>query len=233
MKTSKYLILPFLSVVVASSLLASESKDYPYITPISVEVAPNSHVEIKPSNEETEVDLDKDGVIDEVDRCLNTQIGIKVDKYGCKIRTNPEKITDTDNDGVQDSDDKCPGTSFEHVVDEFGCPTIYKPKLNFASSSYALTDEIKEALVDFIEFLKDNNEYLIVIYGYTDNSGDAQKNRTLSQNRANAIRDLFLKNGIKSSRLTSIGMGGKDPIADNDTKEGRAKNRRINFEIIR
>ena len=67
------------------------------------------------------------------------------------------------------------------------------------------------------------------IVGHNDNVGSDQFNQELSEKRANAVRNFFIVNGIGPDRLTALGMGEKDPIASNETPEGRAINRRIEF----
>ena len=65
--------------------------------------------------------------------------------------------------------------------------------------------------------------------GYTDNSGAAAHNLTLSQQRADAVKDQLVKMGIDASMLTTKGFGDTKPISDNNTPEGRANNRRVEF----
>jgi len=68
------------------------------------------------------------------------------------------------------------------------------------------------------------------IEGHSDNTGSAESNQALSEQRANAVRDYLIKQGLNGSSLTALGLGEKNPVADNSTAEGRQKNRRI--EII-
>ena len=77
----------------------------------------------------------------------------------------------------------------------------------------------------------DNPSYIIEIQGHTDNTGDPEKNLQLSQDRADAVLLYLVKKGISSDRMTSIGYGQNEPIADNNTKAGRQKNRRVQFKI--
>ncbi len=69
------------------------------------------------------------------------------------------------------------------------------------------------------------------IYGYTDSSGNAQKNRELSSKRAFAVRKALIAEGLEKRFVRAYGKGSTNPIADNETKEGRAKNRRIEAVI--
>ena len=84
----------------------------------------------------------------------------------------------------------------------------------------------------FAKFLNLNKGYQAIIYGHTDSKNKSGKNKEISQNRANSVKDALVKAGVSESRLTAIGMGCKNPIADNATPEGRAKNRRIEVELL-
>jgi outer membrane protein OmpA-like peptidoglycan-associated protein len=80
------------------------------------------------------------------------------------------------------------------------------------------------------EILKENPQRVVAIEGFTDNTGNANRNQILSEQRANAVRDLLLQMGISSDRITARGYGQEFPIADNNTATGRQLNRRV--EII-
>ncbi len=77
--------------------------------------------------------------------------------------------------------------------------------------------------------LKENPEIELEVRGYTDNQGREAFNRTLSQNRADAVKAWLVERGIDGARLTGKGFGPDNPVADNTTAEGRAENRRIEF----
>ncbi|MBL4706863.1 MAG: OmpA family protein [Flavobacteriales bacterium] len=70
------------------------------------------------------------------------------------------------------------------------------------------------------------------VSGHTDNVGNATANLSLSKNRANSVKEYLISGGIEASRLNSKGYGANKPISDNSTVEGRAKNRRTEFQII-
>ena len=76
-------------------------------------------------------------------------------------------------------------------------------------------------------------DVMVTVTGHTDNVGKADKNLKLSQARADNIKAMLVMKGISADRITAIGKGMNDPIADNKTKEGRAKNRRIEITIYR
>ena len=82
---------------------------------------------------------------------------------------------------------------------------------------------------DVAKFLKANTNINMEIDGHTDNTGSAASNMTLSQQRANAVEAQLITMGIDASRLTTKGYGSTVPIASNDTPEGQANNRRVEF----
>jgi outer membrane protein OmpA-like peptidoglycan-associated protein len=71
----------------------------------------------------------------------------------------------------------------------------------------------------------------IEIFGYTDNTGKPEYNLSLSQKRSESVRDYLVSKGLKTSRFKTSGLGIVDPIATNDTPEGRSQNRRVEFAI--
>ncbi|WP_157558360.1 OmpA family protein [Microscilla marina] len=103
----------------------------------------------------------------------------------------------------------------------------------FEYNKYALKDKSKVELDNLVKFLKENPEISGEISGHTDNIGDKARNRELSQQRANSVRDYLVSHGVDASRLVYKGYGDSKPAATNDTEEGRAKNRRIEFKILK
>jgi outer membrane protein OmpA-like peptidoglycan-associated protein/tetratricopeptide (TPR) repeat protein len=103
----------------------------------------------------------------------------------------------------------------------------------FANNSYEINDKVKEVLYEFANYLKINNSLFIEINGFTDNIGDEKDNQILSENRARAVRALLLNEGIEQKRVLFNGYGELFPVAENITEEGRAKNRRTEFKIIK
>ena len=104
--------------------------------------------------------------------------------------------------------------------------------INFATDSYELNKTAKVVLNEFFEFLKTNKGVKVSIQGHTDNEGNAEDNMVLSANRARSVYDYLIEKGIDASRLTHKGFGQTQPVATNDTEEGRAKNRRTEFVIL-
>jgi outer membrane protein OmpA-like peptidoglycan-associated protein len=82
------------------------------------------------------------------------------------------------------------------------------------------------------EFMTNNSEVEIEIAGHTDNMGSTTYNQGLSNKRAKAVFDYLVENGVASDRVVSRGFGEGSPVADNDTSEGRAQNRRVEFKIL-
>ncbi len=109
--------------------------------------------------------------------------------------------------------------------------TIILDGVNFASDSDQMLDGSEVVLDNVIESLKTNPEVRLEIAGYTDDRGDALYNRILSRRRAEAVMIYLVKHGIDARRLTAAGYGSDDPIADNDTQQGRQKNRRVELHI--
>jgi outer membrane protein OmpA-like peptidoglycan-associated protein/tetratricopeptide (TPR) repeat protein len=103
----------------------------------------------------------------------------------------------------------------------------------FDFNSFELTEKSKAVLDLLIEFLTQNSSIYIEIQGHTDNIGNDADNLKLSSNRAKSVYNYLIDNHIDAKRLTSKGYGKTLPVASNDTEEGRAKNRRTVFVIIR
>jgi outer membrane protein OmpA-like peptidoglycan-associated protein len=101
----------------------------------------------------------------------------------------------------------------------------------FDFDSYELKEKSFEALNLLFKFMKDNPEILVEINAYTDNVGTDKYNLKLSQNRANSVVDYLVKKGIDDLRLYPTGFGKQNPVASNETEQGRALNRRVEFRL--
>ncbi len=123
-----------------------------------------------------------------------------------------------------------PGAQVERVGDGIKV-TMSESIVNFAFNSSDLTPLAKSNLDKLAEVLINNPDTDINIYGYTDSVGSDSYNLTLSEKRANSVKSYLISKGIASSRLIARGEGKASPIASNDTDEGRAKNRRVEFAI--
>jgi len=174
-------------------------------------------------------DSDLDGVLDAYDECPDSAEGAQVNARGCEVGG------DADEDGVGDSIDRCPGTGEGIVVDAEGCAikqtfSLEGVKFEFASAN--LTPNAKVVLQDVVDTLAGQPSMEVQIAGHTDSKGLAAYNVRLSEERAMSVKDFMIENGIEDDRLTAIGFGESQPIADNETEEGRELNRRVEFSVI-
>jgi OmpA-OmpF porin, OOP family len=199
-------------------------------------------------------DSDNDGVYDDMDRCPDTPLGIAVDSSGCPLDSDRDGVydykdkcpgtpagvtvnstgcpldSDSDRDGVYDYKDKCPGTPVGVKVDSRGCWVI--KGVHFDTAKWDIKPEFYPILEAVVTVLANNPDLDVEIEGHTDNSGSLEFNQKLSENRAKAIMEYFIKEGINPKRLPAKGFGLSQPIDTNDSPEGRAKNRRVELKPI-
>lgn len=123
-----------------------------------------------------------------------------------------------------------PGAEVERVGEGIKI-TMKENIVKFAFDSSELTSTAKANLDKLITVLQNNPDTNINIYGYTDSKGADSYNLALSDRRAAAVKNYMSTSGIDTSRLNTMGMGEANPIATNDTDEGRAQNRRVEFAI--
>jgi outer membrane protein OmpA-like peptidoglycan-associated protein len=180
-------------------------------------------------------DADGDGVCDGVDACPNTLKGCRVDAKGCPV--------DSDADGVCDGLDQCPGTASGVKVDAKGCPPpapapvpTYIPeakkelvldKVYFETDSATLKPESAVTLDKVAESLKQFPDIKIQVAGHTDSKGSHAHNMKLSNARASSVMNYLISKGVNPAVLSEQGYGETEPVADNNTAEGRAQNRRV------
>lgn len=136
-------------------------------------------------------------------------------------------IIDDDGDGVPDHLDKCPGTPKGAPVDEEGCWVIGKVYFDFDKA--VISPEAKPVLGEIADVMGKNSELKMNINGFTDSIGSLEYNQSLSEKRAQAAKDYLVEEGIESDRFTINGFSYTMPVAPNDTPEGRALNRRVEF----
>jgi outer membrane protein OmpA-like peptidoglycan-associated protein len=105
--------------------------------------------------------------------------------------------------------------------------------INFAKNSAELTEDSKLLLADLVKIMKAYSNVAIKINGHTDSRGDEEKNKKLSAERAESVKNYLKSNGINTERVTTEGYGSSKPIANNETEEGRAQNRRIEVYVIK
>ena len=109
---------------------------------------------------------------------------------------------------------------------------IVLPNIFFETGSYELKTSSNAELGTLKEFLDRNRTIRIELQGHTDDIGTDSDNLTLSQRRAESVRQALIDLGVSPDRLTATGYGESVPIAGNDTDEGRAQNRRTEMKII-
>ncbi|CAM3609410.1 yiaD protein [Flavobacterium saliperosum S13] len=123
-----------------------------------------------------------------------------------------------------------PGVEVERVGEGIRL-ILGENSVNFDFNKSTLTATAKQNLDKLVPVFKEYPDTNIQIYGYTDSKGSDEYNLNLSEQRAAAVRSYMAGKGLVSARFTTVGMGEADPIADNDTDAGRAKNRRVEFAI--
>ncbi len=181
-----------------------------------------------------DLDPDKDGFAADADKCPQ-EPGVAPD--GC-----PD--LDPDKDGIVGDADKCP-TEPETVNgfdDADGCPDTVPDKvqkftgviagIEFDLGKATIRPASRPLLDEAAEVLNEYKNIKLVISGHTDSSGTRERNLELSQQRADAVRAYLVTKGVEEERLQTIGAGPDQPIADNKTREGRQKNRRIEFKVL-
>lgn len=177
-------------------------------------------------------DNDSDGVLDAQDACP-LEAGNQAD--GC-----PEP--DSDGDGVADRVDNCPQEA--GTAENFGCAEAQQvritgdrleilDKVYFGTASdrirprsYGLLDNVARVLNAHAEIAN------VQVEGHTDNTGNHDANVNLSERRAQAVVQYLTRKEVDVSRLSAVGRGPDQPLGDNETEEGRAQNRRVEFRIL-
>ena len=169
-------------------------------------------------------DEDGDGVADFLDLCPATPQGARVNFNGCPY--------DSDGDGVSDGLDECPGTPEGARVDGKGCEIIsITAHVNFRLDSADILDDSGARLDAVAGVLMANPDIKIRIVGHTDRTGTDEYNLGLSLRRAQAVRDYLVGAGVAVTRMFVSGKGEAEPLVSNDTRSGRAVNRRVEFEV--
>lgn len=182
-------------------------------------------------------DSDGDGVFDGIDQCDGTPSGAVVDANGCP--------SDEDGDGVLDGIDKCPGTPAGREVDAEGCAEfeaalaqgrLILRDVNFAFNSSELAqdsqDNLDRVALALRSAIANRPGISIEVQGHTDSVGSESYNQGLSERRAASVRDYVVSvEPSIADALTTNGYGESQPIASNDTDEGRAQNRRVEFVV--
>ena len=168
-------------------------------------------------------DSDGDGVADKLDKCPNTEAGVKVDGSGCPL--------DVDADGVPDSKDACPtvkGTAALNGCPEFNSGSAIAIQFEFNSSvlrtsAYATLDKLSSDL-------KANSSTTVQLDGHASAEGTDEYNMSLSKDRANSVKTYLVNSGIAATRIAVSAYGESRPVASNATEAGRVQNRRVEFK---
>ena len=184
-------------------------------------------------------DADGDGVLDGLDKCNDTPKGCTIDANGCQ--------SDADGDGVCDGLDQCPNTPTGLKVDPNGCPievseketqlldtgTIRIQNIEFDTNKATIKPESYPVLDEVARILQQYPTLEFQIGGHTDNTGDAAKNVTLSQARADSVLEYLRVHypNLPTSQYKAVGFGAEHPIAPNTSVLGRQRNRRVEFKV--
>ena len=171
-------------------------------------------------------DGDGDGIVDHADACPRSPRGSEVDARGCPL--------DGDRDGVPDSTDRCPATPAGTEVQADGCaPRVLSlDGVNFETASADLTASSRGILDGVARTLVENPGIRAEVAGHTDSAGRLEFNTALSQARAESVMRYLVAAGVAADRLTAHGYGPSEPVASNDTADGRAQNRRVELRVI-
>ncbi len=124
-----------------------------------------------------------------------------------------------------------PGAQVERVGEGIKL-TLGENSVRFDTNKSTLTPTAKANLDKLVPVFQSYADTDIVIYGYTDNTGAVDHNLTLSEQRAASVKAYLASKGLNVARFTNKGMGIADPVATNDTPEGRTQNRRVEFAIV-
>ena len=176
-------------------------------------------------------DSDGDGIADVDDECPN-EVG-PAENNGCPW-------PDRDGDGIPDKDDLCPDVP--GTVANEGCPEItegvrkslneYAKTILFDTGKSSIKEASAGVLANIVEILNEYKFARFNIEGHTDSVGSAKLNQKLSEERAYAVMNYLIENGVASDRLEAAGYGEDRPIASNNTREGRRTNRRVEINLI-
>ncbi len=163
------------------------------------------------------------------------------DKYGCfELKSNGKECKIMLRDFYNGTNFKLYVLEMEAMNQEITANTILDAlnkdgyialSILFETAKYKIQKESLPIVQQIFELMKNNLTLKISIEGHTDNVGDAVSNKTLSNNRAKAIFDALVSNGIDKTRMSFVGWGQEKPIADNRTDDGKTKNRRV--EIVK
>ena len=141
------------------------------------------------------------------------------------------KAPDDDQDGVENAKDKCPDTPKGAIVDADGCWTSRDVLFDFDSKR--IKKDFGPVLNNVVQILQANPKLQITVEGHTDNTGSEVYNQKLSEQRALAVKQTLIQQGVEATRLQDKGYGETKPVASNATREGRAANRRVVYQPLK
>ncbi|RYY01394.1 MAG: OmpA family protein [Gammaproteobacteria bacterium] len=146
----------------------------------------------------------------------------------------PKPEVDSDGDGVFDSKDQCPDTPKQYKVDAVGCPmeltetVAVKLAVKFDTAKSIVKEEYVDDIGNLAKFMNQYANTVVTVEGHTDSQGSDAYNEKLSQQRAEAVKQVLItKFGIAADRVTAKGFGESKPVGDNATATGREENRRV------
>lgn len=185
-------------------------------------------------------DRDGDGIPDANDACptaAGEATGVRA-THGCP------RPADTDGDGVPDATDACPREAGLRPPAGNGCPPptaalidqeiVISSQVQFETGTAVLRPESDAVLREVARVLRDHPEIeQIEVQGHTDDIGPPDLNRRLGQERAASVVAWLTGHGIARARLVAKGYGSDEPLTSNTTEEGRARNRRVQFRVLR
>jgi OOP family OmpA-OmpF porin len=166
-------------------------------------------------------------------KVVEKKVEVKSVPVAAPVKPAPAPV-DTDKDGVVDANDKCPNTNAAFKVDATGCPVMLSEaveiqmNVKFANNSSVVGSENFSEIKKVADFMKQFAKTDVTVEGYSDDRGAAEYNKTLSQKRADAVKMTLINEfKVDAARVSAVGYGEANPIADNATAEGRSKNRRV------
>ena len=181
-------------------------------------------------------DFDGDGILDGADMCPGD------------AGPAPTGCPDRDGDGIVDKQDRCPmdAENFNEYMDADGCPDVKPQKVTIKHKQIVIEEQIQfqtgkaiiepvsfNILDDVVQVMTDYPQLEVRIEGHTDNVGSDATNLKLSKDRADAVFEYLIAQGIDGRRLQTEGFGETRPIDTNKTPQGRQKNRRVEFHITK
>lgn len=184
-------------------------------------------------------DRDADGVPDAVDACPDVKGERSADaaRHGC--------APDRDGDGIADASDACPREAgpVSESPEKHGCPVAVRvegsqivilQRVEFATGSDVLLASSHGVLGAVAKVMGEHPEIArLAVEGHTDSKGSEKQNLALAQRRAVAVVRWLSEHGVDARRLEARGFGPRRPLADNGTEDGRQKNRRVEFHIVK